>query len=138
MENRWRGTGIPGVRPHAPHSVRHIRGTEAVKRTGSFQVAADANHNSEEMARKHYARFLPADRNRRVNEVLFEDVLHRLTGTADLHGRNAEASGPQGRSRHTADQRGAEESKGEAIMNGKTLPSNLFRPHQIRCLMSRA
>ncbi len=72
VENKWRGTGIPGVKPHGPHSVRHIRGTEMVKRTGSFQMAADANHNSERMARIHYARFLPADRNERVNEVLFD------------------------------------------------------------------
>lgn len=72
VDNRWRGTGIPGVMPHGPHSVRHIRGTEAVKRTGSFHLAADVNHNSEEMARKHYARFLPTDRNKRVNEVLFK------------------------------------------------------------------
>jgi hypothetical protein len=72
VENRWRGTGIRGVRPHGPHSVRHIRGTEAVKRTGSFQTAADANHNSEAMARRNYTRFLPADRNRRVNEIFFK------------------------------------------------------------------
>jgi hypothetical protein len=71
VENKWRGTGIAKVKRHGPHSVRHIRGTAAVKKTGSLQDAADANHNSVKTARKHYARFLPADKNRRVNDVLF-------------------------------------------------------------------
>jgi hypothetical protein len=70
-ENKLRGTGIPNVSRHRPHSARHIRGTAAVKKTGSFQVAADANHNSERMARNHYARFSSKDRNGRVNETLF-------------------------------------------------------------------
>jgi hypothetical protein len=73
-ENKWRGTGLAGARKHGPHSMRHIRGTKAVKETGSFQVAADANHNSEGTARKHYARFIPRNRNRRVNKVLFRKV----------------------------------------------------------------
>lgn len=72
-ENRWRGSGIPHVKPHGPHSARHIRGTDSVKKTGSTQFAGDVNHNSKEMAEKHYTRFIPKDRNRRVNEVLFSD-----------------------------------------------------------------
>lgn len=83
VENRWRGTGIPGVRLHGPHSVRHIRGTEAIKRTGSFQMAADANHHSEAMARKHYVRFLPADRNELVNGVFFESKEDEDEGEKD-------------------------------------------------------
>ena len=71
VENQWRGTGVPGVRRHGPHSARHIRGTTVVKKTGSFQAAGDANHNSEITARKHYARFKTKDRNKRVNDVLF-------------------------------------------------------------------
>jgi hypothetical protein len=70
-ENKWRGTGIPKVSSHRSHSVRYIRGTAVVKRTGSFQLAADANHHSEKMSRRHYARFAPKDRNSRVNDVLF-------------------------------------------------------------------
>lgn len=73
-ENKWRGTGIAGVRRHGPHSARHMRGTAMVKKTGSFQAAADANHNSEMIARKHYARFLTKDRNKRVNDVLFANT----------------------------------------------------------------
>jgi hypothetical protein len=72
-ENKWRGTGISRVKPHGPHSARHIRGTDSVKRTGSTQFAGDVNHNSKKMADKHYTRFLPKDRNKRVNEVLFGD-----------------------------------------------------------------
>jgi hypothetical protein len=75
-ENKWRGTGIPRVRATGTHSARHIRGTHIAKRTGSFQLAADANHNSEKMARRHYTQFLPEDRNKRVNEVLFKDKMN--------------------------------------------------------------
>jgi hypothetical protein len=70
-ENKWRGSGIDQVRRHGPHSARHIRGTAAVKKTGSFQIAADANQQSEFTARMHYTQFLPEDRNRRVNSHLF-------------------------------------------------------------------
>lgn len=70
-ENKWRGTGIPQVGRHGPHSARHIRGTAVVKKTGSFQMAADANQQAELTARMHYARFSPEDRNRRVNSLLF-------------------------------------------------------------------
>jgi hypothetical protein len=70
-EKKYRGTGISGVKKHGPHAARHIRGTAAVKKTGSLEVAADANHHSVEAARSHYALFLPKDRNRRVNEALF-------------------------------------------------------------------
>jgi len=72
VENKWRGTGLPQVKPHGPHCARHIRGTASVIKTGSFQIAGDANHNSERMARQHYARFAPKNRNRRVNSVLFD------------------------------------------------------------------
>jgi ribosome-binding protein aMBF1 (putative translation factor) len=71
VENKWRGTGLPKVGRHSPHSTRHIRGTAIIKKTGSFQLAGDANHNSEKTARKHYARFATKDRTSRVNDVLF-------------------------------------------------------------------
>lgn len=72
VENKWRGTGIANVRRHGPHSIRHIRGTTAVRATGSLQDAADANHNSLSTAREYYARFLPEDKNRNVNDILFK------------------------------------------------------------------
>jgi hypothetical protein len=74
VENRWRGTGMSNVRATGAHSVRHIRATSTMKRTGSFQLAADSIHNSEKMARAHYARFMPTDRNERVNETLFGET----------------------------------------------------------------
>jgi hypothetical protein len=70
-ENEWRGTGIKQVRASGSHSARHIRGTAAVKETGSFQLAGDANQHSARMAERHYARFATEERNRRVNDVLF-------------------------------------------------------------------
>lgn len=70
-ENKWRGTGIKGARASRPHSARHIRGTAAVKETGSFQIAGDANQHSAKTAEKYYARFATKERNQRVNKVLF-------------------------------------------------------------------
>lgn len=74
VENKWRNTGLAKVMPTGPHSLRHIRGTTIVKKTGSFQLAADANHTSERTAHRHYARFVTEDRNKRVNEVLFGET----------------------------------------------------------------
>jgi hypothetical protein len=73
VENKWRDTGLQKVGRHGPHSVRHIRGTAIMKKTGSAQLAGDANHNSEHTARKYYTRFVSKDRNRRVNDTLFGD-----------------------------------------------------------------
>ena len=66
VENKYRGTGLAHVRPHRPHSARHIRGTTIVKKTGDFQIAGDANQHTECTARKYYANFKTNDRNRRV------------------------------------------------------------------------
>jgi hypothetical protein len=71
VENKWRGTGIAQVKPHGTHAVRHMRGTSVIKKGGSFQMAGDANHISERMSRQHYIRFLPEERNERVNDILF-------------------------------------------------------------------
>jgi hypothetical protein len=73
VENEWRGTGLKKVGRSGCHSVRHIRGSSVVKKTGSIELAADANHNSPQMARQHYTRFLPKDRNKRVNNILFTE-----------------------------------------------------------------
>jgi hypothetical protein len=73
VENKWRDTGLQKVGRHGPHSARHIRGTTIMKKTGSAQLAGDANHNSEHTARTHYTRFVSKDRNRRVNDTLFGD-----------------------------------------------------------------
>lgn len=82
VENKWRGTGIPHVWPTGSHSARHIRGTATVKETGSFQLAGDANQQSELAARKHYTRFLTQDRNRRVNAILLGKRVRQVSAPA--------------------------------------------------------
>lgn len=72
-ENKWRGTGIRDVLSSGMHSARHIRGTAAVKKTGSFKFAGDVNQQSGRTAEIFYARFGTKDRNRRVNDILFGD-----------------------------------------------------------------
>lgn len=71
VKNKYRGTGIPGVKKTGPHSVRHIRGTTIVRKTGSFKLAGDANQHTEEIARKHYSRETTKECNKKVSEILF-------------------------------------------------------------------
>lgn len=73
VENKHRGTGITKVKRTGPHSVRHVRGTKAYRITRSYKPAGDANQNSERTARKHYSRDSTEERNREVNEILFDD-----------------------------------------------------------------
>jgi len=57
--------GVPGkVLPFGPHSIRHIVATSVVKRTGSFEAAANVLLDSIDMVARHYARFAPRDRYR--------------------------------------------------------------------------
>lgn len=86
-ENKWRRTGIALVLRHGIHTARHIRGTAVVKKTGSLQIAADANHNSEATARKHYIRYLPVDRNSRVNDTLFGETKEEEKKTSKKNNR---------------------------------------------------
>jgi len=57
---------VPGVPqkllPFGPHSIRHMVATEIVKRTGSFEAAANVLLDSIDMVVQHYARFAPRDR----------------------------------------------------------------------------
>jgi transcriptional regulator with XRE-family HTH domain len=57
---------VPGVPqkllPFGPHSIRHMVATEIVKRTGSFEAAANVLLDSIDMVVRHYARFAPRDR----------------------------------------------------------------------------
>ncbi len=52
----------PKVLPFGPHSIRHVVATDIVKRTGSFEAAANVLLDSVEMVIRHYARFAPRDR----------------------------------------------------------------------------
>lgn len=75
--NPYTGQGaIEGLRPHGPHSVRHILATTMVKLTGGFSEAAALLMDSEEMVRDNYARFLPGERHARAQGIL----LHSLGG----------------------------------------------------------
>ena len=67
---------IEGLRPHGPHSVRHILATTMVKLTGGFSEAAALLMDTEEMVRDNYARFLPGERHARAQGIL----LHSLGG----------------------------------------------------------
>ncbi len=51
-----------GLLPFGPHSIRHVVATEIVKRTGSFEAAANVLLDSIDMVVRHYARFAPRDR----------------------------------------------------------------------------
>lgn len=75
--NPYTGLGaIEGLRPHGPHSIRHILATTMVKLTGGFSEAAALLMDTEEMVRDNYARFLPGERHARAQGIL----LHSLGG----------------------------------------------------------
>lgn len=62
--NPWTGRGaIKGLRPHGPHSVRHVLGTHLIKNL-TVSDAAAALFDTEEMVRNHYGRYLAGDRHR--------------------------------------------------------------------------
>lgn len=70
--NPYTGRGaIQGLRPHGPHSVRHILATASVKRTRGFSDAAALLLDSEEMVREAYARFLPGERHSLARNALW-------------------------------------------------------------------
>ena len=61
--NPFTGRGaIRDLKPHGPHSVRHIMATYLVKKTGNYAVAAALLLDTEEMIRNAYARFGPKER----------------------------------------------------------------------------
>lgn len=70
--NPYTGRGaIEGLRPHGPHSVRHVVATASVKRTRGFSDAAALLMDSEDMVREAYARFLPGERHSLASEALW-------------------------------------------------------------------
>ncbi|WP_152540631.1 helix-turn-helix domain-containing protein [Sulfitobacter pontiacus] len=74
--NPYTGRGaIEGLRPHGPHSIRHVLATAAVKCTGGYSDAAALLLDSEETIRGTYARFLPGQRHARAQSVLWSDLL---------------------------------------------------------------
>lgn len=73
--NPFRGSGIPGVLPHGPHSVRDIVATHVVKQTGSYDLAGYSIQDTGRTARKHYARFMPKDKIHLADEILNQGYL---------------------------------------------------------------
>lgn len=69
-ERSLRGCGIAGVLPFSIHAFRDILATHVIKTTGSIELAADLLLDSPEIVAKHYARFLPEDRLKRVFQEL--------------------------------------------------------------------
>lgn len=73
--NPYTGQGaVEGLRPHGPHSVRHILATTMVKLTGGFSEAAALLMDTEEMVRDNYARFLPGERHARAQGILLQSL----------------------------------------------------------------
>lgn len=73
--NPYTGQGaIEGLRPHGPHSIRHILATTMVKLTGGFSEAAALLMDTEEMVRDNYARFLPGERHARAQGILLRSL----------------------------------------------------------------
>ncbi|HEX8249942.1 MAG TPA: hypothetical protein VF599_17350 [Pyrinomonadaceae bacterium] len=68
--NPLTGTGIKGVECFGMHAVRHIVATHILKKTGSFADAGAAIQDSEITARRHYARYLPSDRDKRFRSLI--------------------------------------------------------------------
>ncbi len=64
--------GIPGLQSHGPHAFRDIIATHVIKTTGSYSLAALAINDSEATVRKHYARFLPNDKNNIIKKITNE------------------------------------------------------------------
>ena len=69
-EEGSRGLRLAGVRPFMAHAYRHIAATNAVKLTGSFEVAAQLLMDSVEVVRATYARFLPSDGYSRATDLV--------------------------------------------------------------------
>ncbi|MFG6546369.1 helix-turn-helix domain-containing protein [Sulfitobacter sp. 1A13730] len=62
--NPYTGRGaIKGLRPHGPHSVRHVLGTHLIKNE-TVSDAAAALFDTEIMSQQHYGRYAPSDRHR--------------------------------------------------------------------------
>lgn len=63
-------TGLKGVEHSGPHSIRHIVATHVLKETGSYASAGAAIQDSEQTAKRHYAHYMPADRDKRFRHLI--------------------------------------------------------------------
>lgn len=75
IQNPYTGQGaIRGLKPHGPHSMRHVLATHIVKGAKGVDGAAAALFDTPETIKKHYGRFLPGDRHREVMGLAWSDV----------------------------------------------------------------
>lgn len=63
---------IEGLLPHGPHCARDVLATHILKRTGSYEQASYAIHDTPAVVARHYCRFLPGDKAAIAAEVLRE------------------------------------------------------------------
>jgi integrase len=70
--NPYLNRGIPGVKPHGPHSVRDIVATHIIRETGSYELAAYALADSVQTVKEHYARFMPEHKLHLVDKIMVE------------------------------------------------------------------
>lgn len=78
--NPWTGRGaIKGLRPHGPHSVRHVLGTHLIKNLTASDAAA-ALFDTEEMIRKHYGKYSAQDRHRDAMRKAWAGFCSEKTG----------------------------------------------------------
>jgi hypothetical protein len=68
--NPYLGRGVPGVKPHGPHTVRDIIATYVIKITGSYEAAAYAIGDNKETVENTYARFMPKHKLHFVEQIL--------------------------------------------------------------------
>jgi hypothetical protein len=68
--NPYLNRGIPGVKPHCPHSARDIMATHVLKETGSYEAAAYSIQDVRETVEHHYGRFLPKDKIHFVEKIV--------------------------------------------------------------------
>jgi len=61
---------IEGLLPHGPHNVRDVVATHVLKQTGSYELASFAIHDTPEVTRQHYCRFLPEEKSSMAAAVL--------------------------------------------------------------------
>ena len=61
---------IEGLLPHGPHSIRDVIATHMIKQTASYELAAFALHDTPDVMKAHYCRFLPEEKSALAAKVL--------------------------------------------------------------------
>jgi hypothetical protein len=71
IHNPYTGRGaIKGMLPHGPHAVRDVLATHVIKHTASYELAGFAVHDTAEVVKQHYCRFLPEEKTALAAKIL--------------------------------------------------------------------